>query len=65
MRTFIEFTKKEKKLLIALDAIETVEVCDNLAQVNGEGVDQTYEEIVNLLDEYATISIDRDLTEKD
>jgi hypothetical protein len=59
---FIEFTQGGRKKIISLDSIESVEASENgKALVNGEEVDQGYEDILNFLNDYACVNIDHDL----
>jgi len=59
---FIEFTQGGRKKIISLASIESVETSENgRVLVNGEEVDQEYEDILNFLNDYACVNIDHDL----
>lgn len=63
-KDYIEFTASgNRKLLILLDAIDTVETNENGdCLVNGNIINQSYDDVVSLLDSYAVVTIDRELT---
>jgi len=51
-RIFIEFTvRPDKRFLVNLDQIEAVEIRSGSTQVNGNDVDESYEEIFKLFQE--------------
>jgi len=62
MHHFIEFSTNGMKKIIALRSIVSVEELYMAARVNGEIVDQEYKDILDLLEEYANVSLDHDLT---